>query len=242
MKSFCYLSSFVASVVLLMVAGESLAQRKDLYSAEILNGLSNNGKNSDKPYISSGDRTYIVGTQNGNFPDLGSHVKGEMGGLWMAPIKLLDGFWVKLTDAETDSSDWLKDAKEFINYPYGSKFLYALILDGIQVERLQYCPQGKAGIVVKYTIKNSTTKLRKLNLAFVAKTDVSPVWFSKENSIIDASDSISWDTNRSVYVARDVKNSWFAVWGSSIPAISNAVNVLTPIETIGLGRSASTTH
>ena len=242
MKSLCYLSSLVASVVLLMVAGESLAQPKDLYSAEILNGLSNNGMNSDKPYISSGDRTYIVGTQNGNFPDLGSHVQGEMGGVWMAPIKLLDGFWVKLTDVETDSSGWLKDAKEFINYPYGCKFLYDLILDGIQVERLQYCPQGKAGIVVKYTIKNSTTKLRKLNLAFVAKTDVSPVWFSKENGIIDTSDSISWDANRSMYVARDLKNSWFAVWGSSIPAISNTVNVLTPIETIGLGRSASTTH
>ena len=77
MKSLCHLSSLVASVVLLMVAAESLAQRKDLYSAEILNGLSNNGMNSDKPYISSGDRTYIVGTQNGNFPDLGSHVKGK---------------------------------------------------------------------------------------------------------------------------------------------------------------------
>ena len=175
MKSLCYLSSLVASAVLLMVASKSFAQPKDLYSAEILNGLSNNGMNLNKPYISSGDRTYIVGTQDGNFPDLGSHVKGEMGGLWMAPIKLLDGFWVKMSDGEGGTSSvWLKDAKEFINYPYGNKFLYASILDGIQVERFQYCPQGKAGMVVKYTIKNTTTKSRKLNLDFVAKTDVSP--------------------------------------------------------------------
>ena len=242
MKRLCYTRSLLALVVLLMVTGHSLAQHKELYSAEILNGLSNKGMHSDKPYISSGDRTYIVGTQNGNFPDLGSHVEGEMGGLWMAPIKLLDGFWVKLTDVETDSSDWLKDAKEFINYPYGSKFIYMSMPEGIQVDRLQYCPQGKAGIVVKYTIKNSSRKLRKLNLAFVVKTDISPVWFSKENNIIDASDSISWDANRSMYVARDVKNPWFAVWGSSLPATSNAVNVPTPIETMGLGKSASTTH
>jgi glycogen debranching enzyme len=242
MKGFCCTGSFLTSVVLLMGAGNSLAQHKDLYSAEIQNGLSNKGMHSDKPYISSGDRTYIVGSQNGDFPDLGSHVAGEMGGVWMAPIKLLDGFWVKLTDVKTGSSAWLKDAKEFINYPYGSKFIYESMLEGIQVDRFQYCPQGKAGMVVKYTIKNSTGKLRKLNLAFVAKTDVSPVWFSKENNIIDATDSISWNANRSVYAARDVKHSWFAVWGSSLPAIGNAFDVPTPMETIGLGKSASATH
>lgn len=241
MKRFCSSRLWVTSVLLLMVACES-TQRYDSTRVEILNGLSNDGKNSDKPYLSPGDRTYIVGTQNGNFPDLGSHVTGEMGGLWMQPIKLLDGFWVNMTDAETDSSYWLKDAKEFINYPYGNKFLYDSILNGIQVERFQYCPQGKAGMVIKYTIKNTTTSLRKLQFAFVAKTDLSPVWFSKENGIIDAPDSVYWDANLSIYIARDVKNSWFAVWGSSTPAISNTANVPTPIETMGLGRSASTTH
>src|SRR5712675_1870542 len=122
MKRLCSQGSLLASVILLIAAGNSLAQPKESYApdtfgTEILNGLSNHGMHLDKPYISPGDRTYIVGTQNGNFPDLGSHVRGEMGGLWMPPIKLLDGFWVRLTDLESDSSDWLKDAREFINYP-----------------------------------------------------------------------------------------------------------------------------
>lgn len=237
-----YAGSLLASVMVLMNAGLSLAQNKELYNTEVMNGLSNKGQNLNKPYLGAGDRTYIVGTQNGDFPDMGSHVKGEMGGLWMAPIKMLDGFWVKLTDTERGSAAWLKDAKEFINYPYANKFLYTSILDGIETERLQFCPQGKEGMVIKYTFKNTGSKTRKLNLDFVVKTDVSPVWFSKENNIIDATDTISWDTKRSLYIARDVKNPWFAVWGSSIPAISHSIDLPTPTETIGLGKSAVSTH
>ena len=45
------------------------------------------------PYATAGDRLYSIGLQDGSFaPSLGWHVRGEMGGVWMHPIKLLDGF------------------------------------------------------------------------------------------------------------------------------------------------------
>ena len=44
------------------------------------------------PFNTAGDQLYMVGNQDGTFPDLGWHVKGEMGGIWHHPIKLLDGF------------------------------------------------------------------------------------------------------------------------------------------------------
>src|SRR5210317_319335 len=50
----------------------------------------------NSPYVTAGDRLYMVGHQNGTFPDLGWHVKGEMGGVWDHPIKLMDGFEVSL--------------------------------------------------------------------------------------------------------------------------------------------------
>ncbi|OYW80331.1 MAG: hypothetical protein B7Z27_03980 [Sphingobacteriia bacterium 32-37-4] len=34
------------------------------------------------PYNTAGDKLYMVGHQDGSFPDLGWHVKGEMGGIW----------------------------------------------------------------------------------------------------------------------------------------------------------------
>ena len=40
----------------------------------------------------------LIGTQDGNFPDMGSHVPGEMGGVWVPPIKLLDGFRASARD------------------------------------------------------------------------------------------------------------------------------------------------
>src|SRR4051812_31300785 len=166
--------------------GHAVAQSSDSITKEIMAGISNKGQTNDKEYLTAGDRTYVVGTQNGNFPDLGGHVKGEMGGLWMPPVKLMDGFWVKLSDADTKGEAWLKEASAFINYPYGNRFVYAPVLEGIEVERFQFCPQGKEGFVIQYQLKNTSGELRKLQLEFVVKTDVSPVWFSKENNIIDA--------------------------------------------------------
>jgi hypothetical protein len=64
--------------------------------------------------------------------------KGEMGGLWLHPIKLIDGFWVRLSDTSTGKERWLTEAIEFINYPYGNRFKYAGVLDGIRTERRDY--------------------------------------------------------------------------------------------------------
>ncbi|MEQ9229747.1 MAG: glycogen debranching protein, partial [Cyclobacteriaceae bacterium] len=61
------------------------------------------------PFVAAGDRAYVVGHQDGSFPDLGWHVKDEMGGIWAHPIKLLDGYSLNISD---DSGlDWcLTDA------------------------------------------------------------------------------------------------------------------------------------
>src|SRR4249919_3539830 len=140
------------AVMLLTFVHHAAAQSNDSYTDKIMAGISNKGQTNDKTYLTPGDRTYVVGTQNGNFPDLGSHVKGEMGGLWMPPVKLMDGFWVKLSDAHAKSGVWLKEATGFINYPFGNRFIYAPVLNGIEVERLQFCPQDKEGIVIQYQL------------------------------------------------------------------------------------------
>jgi len=181
MREIKFFKNLMAFSMLAVASSITHAQEKSLYSASPMSGISNKGLTLAEPYLTPGDRTYIVGKQDGNFPDLGSHIKGEMGGLWMLPIKLLDGFWMKLSDEDSGLKNWLMEAKEFINYPYGNKFIYEPVLNGILVQRLQYCPQKKEGMVIKYTIQNTSSYSRKLTMDFVVKTDVSPVWFSKEN-------------------------------------------------------------
>jgi hypothetical protein len=43
-----------------------------------------------KRYVAAGDRTYIVGTQDGNFPGMGFHITDHVNGVWAHPLKLLD--------------------------------------------------------------------------------------------------------------------------------------------------------
>ena len=64
-----------------------------------MSGISDHGNNPTDPYVTAGDRAYLIGTQDGKFPDIGEHLPGEMGGLWAHPIKLIDGFEASLHDS-----------------------------------------------------------------------------------------------------------------------------------------------
>lgn len=48
---------------------------------------------SSRRYVAAGERACIIGTTDGDFPPLGWHIKGQMGGVWAYPLKLLDGLW-----------------------------------------------------------------------------------------------------------------------------------------------------
>src|SRR6478672_11048707 len=121
---------------LLLTLARFLSAQADS-AAPAMAGLSNHGQNRDRPYVTAGDRAYLIGTQDGDFPDMGGHVPGEMGGLWLHPIKLVDGFWATVTDSATRQTSALAAAVEFINYPYGNRLRYGPVLDSLDIERFQ---------------------------------------------------------------------------------------------------------
>ena len=204
-------------------------------------GLSNQGKNAADPYVAAGDRAYLIGTQDGDFPDLGGHVPGEMGGLWAHPIKLIDGFWATLTEEPTGRKAILSESSEFINYPYGDRLRYREALGGIGVERFQFSPDGKPGVIVEYTFINATDRQRELSLQLSVKTDLLPVWFSDKLGITDAPDTVAWDGLHHRFMARDTRHSWFAVWGAASPEAEPVSNP-SPIQTAGMGVTAASRH
>ena len=219
----------------------SLAAQQD-YAAPILAGISNHGRNQDEPYVTAGDRSYLIGTQGGNFPDLGGHVPGEMGGLWVHPVKVVDGFWARITETSTDQVVPLSESKEFVNYPYGGRFIYGPALDDLEVERFQFAPDGHEGVVVQYTFRNASGSKRELDFEFAVKTDLSPVWFSEKLGISDAPDSVSWLPAKNLFVARDTENPWFAVWGAAQAPGGEPVARPKPITTRGKGVTAASRH
>ncbi|KAA6339898.1 hypothetical protein EZS27_012209 [termite gut metagenome] len=227
----CLLSAFLF--------GCKTGDNTDAYSRPYFNGVSNHSKTADKPYLTPGDKAFIIGTQDGLFPDLGSHVRGEMGGIWTQPIKLADGFWLKLSDKATQEEYWLMKADTFINYPFGNQFIYNPVWDGIKVNRTQFAPEGKTGIVIQYTFENTSQMVRSLGLDFVVKTDISPVWFSKQNGIIDGGDTIRWDEQSRLFCANDLTNNWHTVWGTGVAVSGHTIDNACPVETKGNGKSAT---
>ncbi len=215
---------------------------QDDYATPILAGVSNHGRNKGQPYVTAGDRTYLIGTQDGNFPDMGQHVPGEMGGLWLHPIKLIDGFWAKVTDMASNQNIGLSESTEFVNYPYGNRFRYGMALDSLEIERFQFSPDGQQGLIVQYTFKNAADRKRELNFQLSVKTDLSPVWFSDHLGIKDGQDTVAWQTANSLFIAKDTRNTWFSVWGATPPARAQPIAHPQPIHTSGMGVTAASRY
>ena len=140
----------------------------------MLAGISNQGRNKQQPYVTAGDRTYLIGTQDGNFPDMGQHVPGEMGGLWLPPIKLIDGFQARIAEVETDQEVLLAESAEMVAYPYGNRFRYGRVLDDIDVDRFQFSPDRKPGLIVQYRFKNASDRAREVALSMVRQNRSAP--------------------------------------------------------------------
>ncbi|MFL0267463.1 hypothetical protein [Candidatus Clostridium radicumherbarum] len=172
----------------------------------------------DDPCICTGDRTYLIGTQDGMFPDMGEHVRKEMGGLWNHPIKLADGFWAVIKDKK--QSLLLNKSLIYNTYPAYQEFIYDLKSTGLRVNRKDFCPDGIEGIVVKYTLENMEDEDKKFDFHFLLRTDLRPVWFSEKLNIEDGNDSVYYNERLQAFCGKDERNPWYIVWGSSLNADS----------------------
>jgi hypothetical protein len=233
--------SVVLSFLFVLANADALPSQTD-YARSVMAGISNHGQNQREPYVTAGDRAYLIGTQDGKFPDIGDHVPGEMGGLWLHPIKLADGFWAKVTDVATKQESALSESIEFINYPYGNRFRYGAALDGLEIERLQFSPDGRPGLVIQYTFKNVTARRRELHFDFTVKTDLSPVWFSDHIGIKDAPDTVAWQAANKLFIGKDTDHSWFFVWGAAASAPVQPFERPEPVITRGTGVTAASRY
>jgi glycogen debranching enzyme len=237
----CGIRAVLLSSSLALATARLLASQDD-YARPILAGVSSHGQHKNQPYVTAGDRAYLIGTQDGNFPDLGGHVPGEMGGLWLHPIKLIDGFWAQVTDSATHQQVALSESADFVTYPYGTRFTYGPVLDSLNIERFQFSPDGRPGVIVQYEFKNAAARRRDLTLQFSVKTELSPVWFSDHIGISDAPDTVAWQRNNRFFMARDTKSSWFSVWGAASSSGARPRTNPQPIHTRGMGVTAASSH
>lgn len=195
------------------------------------------------PFVTAGDRVYLVGHQDGSFPDLGWHVGGEMGGVWDHPIKLMDGFTASIKIKGSDRSFCLDKADQFTNFPMANSHHYTWAEEHLAVDRTQFVPDGVEGIIVEFRIANHENNKKEIMFSFTGMVDLRPTWLGERTNMVDAEDEISFDNKESMVIAKDKNNPWFAAFGSSLKSdfsIKGDVCHSTPGK--GLGKDATLSY
>jgi glycogen debranching enzyme len=188
----------------------------------------------NSPFITAGDRVYLVGHQDGTFPELGWHIKGEMGGIWDHPIKLMDGFEAELI--WDDKKIKLNHADTFVNYPFANKHIYHLSEQQLKIERWQFAPDHKEGIVIQYILTNTSDANQEFTFQFTGHSDLRPTWLGERTNMVDAKDNSVYKNDLSLWQIKDSVSNWFVLFGSDESPINHQESI-SPYS--GNGTSAS---
>jgi hypothetical protein len=111
--------------------------------------LSVNSHLDTRRYAASGDRAYELGTEDGRYPAMGFHTRGEMGGIWTAPIKLLDGIWFGV------NGQWIGPATTFTSgfgYVHMAMPSMGPSTGGVQLSRTDFAPDGRRAVEIGLTL------------------------------------------------------------------------------------------
>ena len=172
--------------------------------------------------MTPGNHAYCVGFQDGTFPDMGWHIKGEMGGLWAHPIKLLDGFSAAMV--HKGDTMYLDSAITYSTTALGSIFTYNV--KGKSITRTQFIPDPAKGMVVEYDMSD----FPKAQLLFYPSADLRPTWLGERTNMIDSTDVIALENNQ--WTATDSKNGWqVRISASSKGAITHSHLKSSPSKT-----------
>lgn len=159
-----------------------------------------------KPCLATGSRLYVIGSQDGMFPQMGEHIGKEMWGVWAPPIKLLDGFWLRCGE------EWAVQADEFTALPYGCEFVYEN-LNGLWVERFQFVPQNEEALFLRIRLENRGSSPWNGPVSLSVKTELFPVWLSDRLGIQDGEDAVRREGD--LVFGKDLDNPWSFYMGVS---------------------------
>ena len=116
----------VGIVLAALAAGSAQAAASEL-------GISDRLK--DRRYVAAGERTRVIGFEDGRFYANGWHISGEMGGVWSEPLKLVDGVWFGIDD------QWIGPATSFRS-GWGYTEMDLPTTAGLQLQRTDFAPDG----------------------------------------------------------------------------------------------------
>jgi hypothetical protein len=173
--------------------------------------LSTTNRLNDRRYVAAGEHAYVVGAESGLFPATGWHTRGEMGGIWTPPLKLLDGIWFGI------DGKWLGQATKFTS-GYGYVKMALPGTGGVSITRTDFVPDARRGALVGLTLTSS--KDRTIELTADAHSELMGAypWAGTTPSAKDFNDPDSAKFDGSRLVFSDARNGAAAVGSALTPA------------------------
>lgn len=163
------------------------------------------------PYVTPGDRAYMVGHQDGSFPEIGWHIPGEMGGIWAHPIKLMDGFQTSIEVGGNPLPP--ADSTRFVNYPMANSHHWSWDGQPLRMSRWQFVPDHLPGVALEYEFENTGEEALTVEFSFLGQTDLRPTWLGERTGMADGRDSAYYDSGINAWTARDGQSPWYVAFG-----------------------------
>lgn len=118
-----------------------------------------------KRYAAAGNRAYVIGMLDGSFPPIGTRIRGEMGGVWAHPIKLLTGYWFAL------NGSWLPAASRFSSGA-GYVQLHFPAQAGLAITRTEFAPDGLPALIIGLTLQNTAVQDQHVALTMALRSQL----------------------------------------------------------------------
>jgi glycogen debranching enzyme len=143
---------------------------------------------------------------------MGWHIRGEMGGVWAHPIKLLDGYWFRLDDT------WLPKASRFTT---GAGYVQMRFpkTEGLEVTRTEFAPNRSPVVLVGLTLRNPGDEDRSIRLTMDARSEVMAAypwgWTKPNAEQFNRQDTATYDSTSDMLTFKENDKPWYAMVGAS---------------------------
>jgi glycogen debranching enzyme len=144
---------------------------------------------------------------------MGWHIRGEMGGVWAHPIKLLDGYWFALDD------QWIPQASRFTT---GAGYVQMQFptTAGLEVTRTEFAPNRSPVALVGLTLRNPGDTSRSIHLTMDARSEIMAAypwgWTTPNAKEFNRQDLGSYDDSTDTLTFKESGKPWYARVGASI--------------------------
>jgi hypothetical protein len=175
-----------------------------------------------KRYVAAGDRAYIVGVQDGSLvPDIslspngiGWHIKGQMGGAWAHPIKLIHQFQFFLNGNPLPAATRFVSGAGYVRLEFPPT-------QGIDISETQFAPDGLPVTLVGLQLRSSTPGTTSATLAIQAESELISS-FPWEGTVptsesIHQQDQVSYDSGTgALQFTQPAQSSWYALVSAGV--------------------------